>query len=96
MTTNLIAVNMAHNASSSRTKTLPRGRSVFLQRLQCVSNFFKLMNNAIFAKSIDNFIKRENVKLVNDKTKLSKLAASPSFDSFRIFFENLAVVKMRK
>lgn len=54
------------------------------------------MNNAIFAKSIDNFIKRENVKLVNDKTKLSKLAASPSFDSFRIFFENLAVVKMRK
>ena len=58
------------------------------------------MNNAVFAKSIDNLIKRENVKLVNDKTKLSKLAASPSFDSFRIFFwkpgirENAQVIKL--
>ena len=43
------------------------------------------MNNAVFAKSIENLMKRENVKLVNDKTKLSKLAASHSFDRHIVF-----------
>ena len=59
-------------------------------------DFYKLMNNAVFGKTMENLRKRVNVKLVNDKAKLSKLTASPSFDSFRIFSEELAAVNMRK
>ena len=44
---------------------------------------------------MDNVRKRVNVKLVNNKTKLSKLMASPSFDYFRIFSENLAAVNLK-
>ena len=59
-------------------------------------DFYKLMNNAVFGKTMENLRKRVNVKLVNDKTKLTKLTARPSFDSFRIFFEDLAAVNMKK
>jgi hypothetical protein len=59
-------------------------------------DFYKLMNNSVFGKTMENLRKRVNVKLVNDKAKLSKLIASPSFDSFRIFSEDLAAVNMKK
>ena len=59
-------------------------------------DFFKLMNNSVFGKTMENLRKRVNVKLVNNKKKLTKLVASPSFQSFRIFDENLAAVNMRK
>ena len=54
------------------------------------------MNNAMFGKTMENLRKRVNVKLVNDKTKLTKLTARPSFDSFPIFSEDLAAVNMKK
>ena len=46
--------------------------------------------------NIENLRKRVNVKLVNNKTKLSKLIASPSFDYFRKFSEDLAAVDLKK
>ena len=58
-------------------------------------DFYKLMNNSVFGKTMENLRKRVNVKLVNNKTKLSKLIASPSFDCFRIFSEDLAAVNLR-
>ena len=57
-------------------------------------DFYKLMNNSVFGKTMENLRKR--VKLVNDKVKLSKLIASPSFDYFRIFSEDLAAVSLKK
>ena len=59
-------------------------------------DFFKLMNNSVFGKTMENLRKRVNVKLVNDKVKLSKLIAQPSFDAFRIFSEDLAAVNVKK
>jgi hypothetical protein len=59
-------------------------------------DFCKLMNNAVFGKTMENLRKRANVKLVNDKTKLTKLTARPSFDSFRISSEDVAAVNMKK
>ena len=43
-----------------------------------------------------NLRKRVNVKLVNDEKQLKKLTASPSFDYFRIFTNELAAVNMKK
>jgi hypothetical protein len=59
-------------------------------------NFFKLMNNSIYEKTMENLRKRVNVKLVSSKDDLLKLVASPCFQSHRIMNENLIVVKSMK
>ena len=62
-------------------------------------DFFKLMNNSVFGKTMENLRKRINVHLVkgvNEKDKLKKLVAKPSFNAFKMFNENLVAVHMYK
>ena len=59
-------------------------------------DFFKLMNNSVFGKTMENLRKRVNVKLVNNPKQLKKLTANPLFDYIRIFDENLVGVNMKK
>ena len=59
-------------------------------------DFFKLMNNSVFGKTMENLRKRVNVKLVNTEQQFKKLSASPLFDYFRIFGEDLVAVNMKK
>ena len=56
-------------------------------------NFFKLMNNSIYGKTMENLRKRVDVKLVSSEDELLKLTTSPCFQSLRIMNENLIVVK---
>ena len=45
-------------------------------------DLFKLMNNAIFGKSMENVLNRSNVKLIdNDPEKLLKLIKQPNFEN---------------
>ena len=55
-------------------------------------DFFKLMNNSVFSKTMENIRKRVDVKLVTSKEKLLKLASKPTFVSSKIFNENLVSV----
>ena len=55
-------------------------------------DFFKLMNNSVFGKTMENIRKRVDVRLVTDEKKLLKLASKPTFVSSKIFNENLVVV----
>ena len=60
-------------------------------------DFFKLMNNSVFGKTMENIRNRVDVKLVNTKEKLRKLVAKPNLRSPpKIFSENLVSVHMRK
>jgi hypothetical protein len=59
-------------------------------------NFFKLMNNSIYGKTMENLRKRVDVKLVSSESDLLKMTASPCFQSHRIMNENLIVVKKIK
>jgi hypothetical protein len=59
-------------------------------------NFFKLMNNSIYGKTMENVRKRVDVKLVSTKEDLVKVVASPCFQSQRIMNENLVAVKRIK
>ena len=55
-------------------------------------NFFKLVNNSVFGKTMENLRKRVDVRLVTDKEKLLKLSSKPSYVSSKIFNENLVAV----
>ena len=59
-------------------------------------DFFKLMNNSVFGKTIENIRNRVDVKLVNTEEKFKKLVAKPNFKSRKIFNENLISVHMKK
>ena len=59
-------------------------------------DFFKLMNNSVFGKTIENIRKRQNVILVDDRKLANKLSSKPNFDRATIFDENLVAVHMKK
>jgi len=55
-------------------------------------DFFKLMNNSVFGKTMENIRKRVNVELVTDEKKLLKMTSKPTYVRSKIFNENLVVV----
>ena len=55
-------------------------------------DFFKLMNNSVFGKTMENIRKRVDVRLVTDENKLLKMAAKPTYVRSKIFNENLVAV----
>ena len=59
-------------------------------------DFFKLMNNSVFGKTMENIRNRVDVKLVNTEEKFKKLVAKPNFQSRKIFNENLISIHMKK
>ena len=59
-------------------------------------DFFKLMNNSVFGKTMENMRNRVNIKLVNDKKQAEKLSAKPNFNHCNIFSEDLVAIHMKK
>ena len=59
-------------------------------------DFFKLMNNSVFGKTMENLRKRSNIKLETDPDHLLKLTRQPMYVSSKIFDENLVGVQMKK
>ena len=55
-------------------------------------DFFKLMNNSVFGKTMKNLCKRVDVRLVINEKKLDKLTTKPTYMSSKIFNENLMAV----
>ena len=55
-------------------------------------DFFKLMNNIIFGKTMENLRKWVDVRLVTNQKKLDKLTSKPTYVSSKIFKENLIAV----
>ena len=71
-------------------------------RKQATSGFekdlYKLMNNSVFGKTMENLRKRVDVKLVrsHEEDKLRRLIARPAFARANIFDDDLAAVQMHK
>jgi Rho termination factor, N-terminal domain/Recombination endonuclease VII len=59
-------------------------------------DFYKLMNNSVFGKTMENVWKRVNIKLVTNAEKARKLISSPwnEYGTFKIFTEDLVAVHM--
>ncbi|CAL1296423.1 unnamed protein product [Larinioides sclopetarius] len=58
-------------------------------------DFFKLLNNAVYGKTMENLRNRIKFDIVQTKKKAEKLVASPAFHSFTIFDENLVAVQRK-
>src|SRR5271169_5740138 len=59
-------------------------------------DFFKLMNNSVFGKTMENIENRVDIRLVSDKKEAIKLAAKPNYDKCTIFDDNLIAVHMKR
>ena len=59
-------------------------------------DFFKLMNNAVFRKAIENVRKHRNMKLVTTERTGNYLASEPNYNTTNFFTENLLAIEMRK
>ena len=57
-------------------------------------DFFKLMNNSVFGKTMENIRKRRNIKLVTNKDKYLRMVMKPNFKSGVLFGENLMGCEM--
>ena len=59
-------------------------------------DFFKLMNNAVFGKTMENVRKHRDIKLVKTDKKRNKLVSEQNFHTMKLIEINLAINEMRK
>ena len=58
--------------------------------------FFQLMNNSIFGKTIENVRKHIDIKLVTTDKRRNQLASEPNYHATKWFSENLLAIEMKK
>ena len=58
-------------------------------------DFFKLMNNAVFGKTMENVRKHRNIKLVTTKRRRNYLVSEPNFHTIKLFTANLLAKKLK-
>ena len=59
-------------------------------------DFFKLMNNAIFGKTMKNVCKHRNINPVKTDKKRNKLVSEPNYHTMKLIDDNLAIIEMKK
>ena len=59
-------------------------------------NFFKLMNNTVFGKTVENLRKHRNIKLVTTERTRNYLVSEPDFHTTKFFTETLLAIEVRK
>ena len=59
-------------------------------------DFFKLMNNAVFGKTMENVRKHRNKKLARNDNKRNKPVSGPNYHTMKLIDDDLAIIEMRK
>ena len=59
-------------------------------------DFFKLMNNSIFGKTMANIRNRVDIRLVTNEKDSKKLTSKPNYQHRTIFCEKLIAIHMKK
>ena len=59
-------------------------------------DLFKLMNNSVFGKTMENIRKHRDIKLVKTDKKRSKLVLEPNHHTINLISEDLSIIEMEK
>ena len=59
-------------------------------------DLFKLMNNAVFGKTMENVRKHRDIKLVTTSKRRSKLVSEPNYHTMNYISEDLSIIEMKK
>ena len=59
-------------------------------------DLFKLMNNAVFGKTMENVRKHRDIKLVTTDKNRSKLVLEPNYHTMNYISEDLSIIEMKK
>ena len=58
--------------------------------------FFKLMNNAVFGKTIENVRKHRDINLGTTERRRNYLVSEPNYHTIKFFTEYLFAIEMKK
>ena len=56
-------------------------------------NFFKLMNNSVFGKTMENVRNHRDIKLVTSDKRRRRLVSEPNYHSHKNFSEHLIAIE---
>ena len=59
-------------------------------------NFFKLMNNSVFGKTMENVRNHRDIKLVTSEKRRKRLVSQPNYHSCKKFSDHLMAIEMKK
>ena len=59
-------------------------------------DLFKLMNNAVFGKTMENIRKHRNIKLVTTDKKRKNLVSEPNYHTINYISEDLSVIEIKR
>ena len=59
-------------------------------------DFYKLMNNAVFGKTMENVRKHRDIKLFTTDKKRSKLVSEPNYHTMNYISEDLSIIEMKR
>ena len=59
-------------------------------------DLFKLMNNSVFGKTMENIRKHRDIKLVTTDKKGSKLVSEPNYHTINLISEDLSIIEMKR
>ena len=59
-------------------------------------DFFKLMNDAVFGKTMENVRKHRDIKLVTTDKRRNQLVSEPNYHTVKWFSENLLAIEIKK
>ena len=59
-------------------------------------DLFKLMNNSLFGKTMENIRKHRDIKLITTDKKRSKLVSEPNYHTINLISEYLSIIEMKK
>ena len=60
------------------------------------TDFLKLINNAVFGKTMENVRKHRDIKLVTTERRRNYLVSEPNYQTKKFFTENLLAIEMKK